>query len=126
MYSRKSVESRMEASGTPILTGYFCEDFPFRITQSCLLFRKDKACIASIFIRGYYLQYANILSLSNKESVVVSAVIPVHASGKQGEIKSVSPNKMHLFSESYTQPELVECLMQVKEFLVGVMHVAGT
>ena len=30
MYSRKSVGPRMEPSGTPALTGYFCEDFPSR------------------------------------------------------------------------------------------------
>ena len=32
---------------------------------------------------------ANFLSLSNKESVIVSDVISFHASGKQGEIKAV-------------------------------------
>ena len=31
--------------------------------------------IASIFIRDYYLQYTNFLSLSDKESVIVSPVI---------------------------------------------------
>ena len=42
MYSRKSVEPRMDPSGTPALTGHFCEDFPSRTTRSCLLLRKEK------------------------------------------------------------------------------------
>ena len=37
MCSRKSVGPRMEPSGTPALTGYYCEDFPSRTTQSRLL-----------------------------------------------------------------------------------------
>ena len=45
--------------------------------------------ITNVFVRGYYLQYTNFLSLNNKESVIVSAVIRVHASGKQEEIKAV-------------------------------------
>ena len=39
MYSRKSVGPRMEPRGTPALTGYSCEDFPFRepdFTESTL------------------------------------------------------------------------------------------
>ena len=35
----------------------------------------------------YTLQYINFLSLSDKESKIVSAITLVHASGKQGEIK---------------------------------------
>ena len=46
--------------------------------------------IASIFVGDYYLQYTNFLSLSNKESVIVSPVIIVHTLGKNGEIKIVS------------------------------------
>ena len=46
--------------------------------------------IASIFIRDYNLQYTNFLSLSDKESVIVSRVITVHSLGKKGEIKTVS------------------------------------
>ena len=42
--------------------------------------------IPNVFLRGCYLQYTSFLSLS--ESVTVSAVIPVHASGKQGDIKA--------------------------------------
>ena len=42
MYSRKSVGPRMEPWGTPALTGYSCEDFPSRTTQSCLLLRKEE------------------------------------------------------------------------------------
>ena len=46
--------------------------------------------IASIFIGGYYLQYTNFLSLSNKESVIVSPLITVHTLRKNVEIKTVS------------------------------------
>ena len=42
MYSRKSVEPRMEPRGTPALTGYSCEDFPSRTTRSSLLLRKEE------------------------------------------------------------------------------------
>ena len=42
MYSRKSVGSRMESWGTPALTEYSCEDFPYRTTRTCLLLRKDE------------------------------------------------------------------------------------
>ena len=41
-----------------------------------------------IFIRGCYLQHNNFLSRSNKKLVIVSAVISVHASGKQRKIKA--------------------------------------
>ena len=44
--------------------------------------------ITNIFGRGYYLQYTNFLSLIVKESVIASAVIPVHVLGKQGGIKA--------------------------------------
>ena len=42
MYSRKSVGPRIEPSGNPGFTGYSCEDFPSRTTQSHLLLRKEK------------------------------------------------------------------------------------
>ena len=42
MYSRKSVGPKMEPWGTPVLTGYFCEDFLSRSTRSCLLLRKEE------------------------------------------------------------------------------------
>ena len=42
MYSRKSVGPRMEPWGTPALTGYSCEDFPSRATQSRQLLRKEE------------------------------------------------------------------------------------
>ena len=42
MYSRKSVGPRMEPQGTPALTGYSCEDFSSRTTQSRLLLRKEE------------------------------------------------------------------------------------
>ena len=46
--------------------------------------------VARIFIRGYSLKYTNFLSLKDAWSVIVSAVIPVYASGKQGNIKTMS------------------------------------
>ena len=46
--------------------------------------------ISSIYIRGYYLQYTNFLSLGNRELVVVNPVITVHTLRKKGEIKTVS------------------------------------
>ena len=42
MYSRKSVGPRMKPKQTPALTGYSCEDFPSRTTQSRLLLRKEE------------------------------------------------------------------------------------
>ena len=44
--------------------------------------------IASIFIN--YLQYIIFLSLSDKESVIVSPVIPAYTLRKKAEIKAVS------------------------------------
>ena len=41
MYSTKSVEPRTDPYGTPVITGYFCEDVPSKTTQGCLLLRKD-------------------------------------------------------------------------------------
>ena len=42
MYSRKSVGPRLEPWNTPALTGYSCEDFPSRTTQSRLLLKKEE------------------------------------------------------------------------------------
>ena len=42
IYSGKSVGPRMEPSGAPALTGYFCKDFPSKTTENCPLLRKDK------------------------------------------------------------------------------------
>ena len=42
IYCRKSAERRMEPRGTPALTGYSCEDFPFRTIWDCLLLRHDE------------------------------------------------------------------------------------
>ena len=39
--------------------------------------------IATIFIKDYYLQYTNFLSLSDKKSVIVSPVITVHTLRKK-------------------------------------------
>ena len=42
MYSRKSVWPKMDPSGSPVLTGYSCEDIPSRTTSGCLLLRKEE------------------------------------------------------------------------------------
>ena len=40
MYSRKSVEPKMEPKRTPALTGYSCADFPSRKNYRKLLLKK--------------------------------------------------------------------------------------
>ena len=42
MFSTKLKGPRMEARGTPVLTGYSCEGFLSRITWSCLSLKDDK------------------------------------------------------------------------------------
>ena len=42
MYSRRGLGPRMVPWGTPALTGYFCGEFPYRTTRSCLLLRKEE------------------------------------------------------------------------------------
>ena len=42
MYSRKSVGPGTESWGTPALTGYSFEFFPYRTTRSHLLLRKEE------------------------------------------------------------------------------------
>ena len=44
---------------------------------------------ASIFIRDYYLQYTDFLSLSDKGSMIVSPVTTVHTLRRKGEVKTV-------------------------------------
>ena len=73
--------------------------------------------IASIFIRDYYLQYTNFLSLSNRESVIVSPVITVHTLGEElRDQNSVSPHKMSQLPGPLTQPELAKQLKWRKHF----------
>ena len=43
IYSRKSVEPRMDPCGTTALTGYSCVDFTSRTTWSHLLLRTEEA-----------------------------------------------------------------------------------
>ena len=42
IYSRKSVGPSMQPSGTPVLTEYFCENFPSRTTRSHRLVKKEE------------------------------------------------------------------------------------
>ena len=46
--------------------------------------------IVNILIKDYYLQRSKFLSLRAENSVVVGAFILVHASGKNGEIKTAA------------------------------------
>lgn len=51
-------------------------------------------------------QYTNSLSLSDKQSVIVSVIISVHALGEQRERdqRSASPHKTPSFGGPLTQP----------------------
>ena len=42
MYARKNVVPRIEPLGTPALTWYYQEDFPYRTTQRFLLPGKEE------------------------------------------------------------------------------------
>ena len=42
MDSRESVRSQMNSWWTPALTGYYCEDVPFRTTQNRPLPQKEE------------------------------------------------------------------------------------
>ena len=42
MHSRKSLGPRMLPWGITAVTGYSCEDFPYKTTWSCLLLRKEE------------------------------------------------------------------------------------
>ena len=46
--------------------------------------------ITGMFLREFHVQYTNFPSLSNTESVIVSAVILFCILGKQGEIKAAT------------------------------------
>ena len=47
--------------------------------------------IPSIFVRDYYQQYTNFLTLSNKESVIVNPAITAHTLRKKGVVKPPRP-----------------------------------
>ena len=67
--------------------------------------------MASIFIKDYFLQYTNFLSLSNKESVIVSPIITVHTLRKKGEIQTVSVvTRPSSCLVPMTQPEMAKWL----------------
>ena len=70
-----------------VLVGYGSNNNRLRVCERVEWFA---ILIASIFTRGYYLQRINLLSMSEKKSVIVSAIVPVYALGKQGDIKTVS------------------------------------
>ena len=54
--------------------------------------------IASIFILGYYQQDTYLMSVSDKKSVTLSAVISIYALGKQEEIKTVLVHTKLIYS----------------------------
>ena len=41
----------------------------------------------SFFLKCYYFQYTNFLSVSDMKLVIMNDVIPVYASGKKGKIE---------------------------------------
>ena len=63
------------------LVGYGSNDKRLRVWE------KVDWMDANIFIRDYYLQYTNFMSLSDKESMIVNPVITAHTSRKKEEIK---------------------------------------
>lgn len=46
--------------------------------------------ITNIFFRSYYVDSTTFLSLNKMDSVLLGTAIPIHASGKQGEIETSS------------------------------------
>ena len=63
--------------------------------------------IATIFIRDYYLQYTNFMSLINKDLVIMSPVISVYAFRDKN---SISPHMTPLFIDPLTEPKLANFL----------------
>ena len=73
--------------------------------------------ITSNFLRDCFLQYTKFLTLSDKESAIVSALIPVHASEKQGEIKVV-PILIRLLARSTHYSALIGRLAEIGALLM--------
>ena len=63
--------------------------------------------IATIFIRDYYLQYTNFMSLINKELVIMSPVISAYTLRDKNSIR---PHMTPLFSDPLTEPKLANFL----------------
>ena len=99
MYSRKSVGPRMDPSGTPALTGYSCEDFPYRTTRSCLLLQKEEI---KPNIRRERLKFVKKTSMPN--SVESPEKIKCYSSSSFRPVKSPSNsirrNCQKIFSRS--------------------------
>ena len=51
---------------------------------------------ASIFIRDYYLQYTNFLSLSDKGSMIVNPVTTVHTLRRKERLKQCQSSQKYL------------------------------
>lgn len=54
--------------------------------MECMVFHSDYKHLSQMLLLAVYI---TTLGLGDKESVIVNSVIPVHASGRQGEIKIV-------------------------------------
>ena len=85
-----------------LLIGYESNGIRLRVWE------KVDCIITSICIRDYYLQYTNFLSLSDKESVIVSPVITVYALRKKGEVKTMS--LLTILASSLTLGRSLNCL----------------
>ena len=105
MYEKAKIVTRGIIDLVMVLAGCEGNDNRLRIWERVV---KCMVCHSgsSIFIRGYYLQCTNFLSLRDKESVIASTATPVHLSGRQEEAKTVST--FTRFSRPLTQSELAE------------------
>ena len=75
MYSRKSIGPRTEPWETPALTGYSCEDFQSRTTQSCLLLTKEEKK-PNFWPEIIWLQFVKKTSMLNPvKSLISSATV---------------------------------------------------
>ena len=74
IYIRESVGTTMQPWGTLELTGYSCEDFPSRTSQSHLLLRKKKKYLTQNSIRYKFVKKANIRFGTLSKALDISSV----------------------------------------------------
>ena len=107
MYSRKNVGPRMDQSGTPALTGYSCEDFPYRTTWSCLLLWKEEI---KPTIRQERLMFVKKTSIPNFVESLEN--IKCYSSSSSRPVKtpsnSISRNCQKIFSRSRRPKTILE------------------
>ena len=92
MCSKKSIGPRMDPWGTAALTGYSCEDFPSRITQSHLLLKKKN--------KAKYLAWNSIRRKFMKKTGSTNSVenlgyIRCYSSSSPRPVKSLSNSVTH-------------------------------